>query len=55
MLAIGPGRLLENGQTVPVSVKVGDRVWFTKYGGHHVDRDGVDLMLIRDSDLLAVM
>jgi chaperonin GroES len=55
VIAVGPGRVLENGQTTAITVRAGDRVLFAKYGPHYVERDGDELMLIRESDLLAVL
>lgn len=55
VLAIGPGRLLENNQRLAPSVKVGDRVLFTKYGAQEISHQGEMLLIVRESDLLAVV
>ncbi len=55
VLAVGPGRLLESGQRVATEVKEGDAVLFTKYGGTEVKLDGEDYLVIRESDLLAIV
>ncbi|MEW6045194.1 MAG: co-chaperone GroES [Bacillota bacterium] len=54
VIAIGTGRLLENGQRVPLEVKVGDRVIYAKYGGTEVKLDGVEYLILRESDILAI-
>lgn len=54
VVAAGPGKLLENGQRAPMDVKPGDKVIFAKYGGTEVKIDGVDYMILRQSDILAV-
>lgn len=54
VVAVGPGRLLENGTRVALEVKVGDRVIFSKYGGTEVKVDDQEYLIIRESDLLAV-
>ena len=51
--AVGPGRLLESGERCPVSVAVGDQVLFGKYGGTDIEVDGVDVKILRESDILA--
>jgi len=55
VIAAGPGKLLENGKRLPVSVKVNDRVLFTKYGAKEVSHEGEKLLILRESDLLAVV
>src|SRR5690606_22859882 len=54
VLAVGSGRLLENGQRVPLEVKVGDRVVFSKYGGTEIKLDGETYIILRESDILAI-
>ena len=54
VLAVGPGRF-EDGNRVPLDVKVGDRVLYSKYGGTEVKIDGDELLVIRESDLLAIV
>lgn len=51
--AVGPGRLLENGERCPLSVKVGDQVLFSKYGGTDIEVDGKEVKILRESDILA--
>ncbi len=52
--AVGPGRT-EKGQLVPMTVKVGDRVLYGKYTGTEIKRDGQDLLIISEGDLLALL
>ena len=54
ILAIGPGRF-EDGGRVPMGVKVGDKVLFGKYSGTEVVIDGETLLILRESDVLAVL
>ena len=51
--AVGPGKLLESGERCPVSVKVGDEVLFSKYGGMEIEVDGKEINILRESDILA--
>jgi len=55
IIATGPGKVLENGDRAPLSVKKGDLVLFAKYGGTEVEVEGEELLIIRESDLLAVI
>ena len=55
ILAVGPGRLLDNGDRGGLTVKVGDRVFFGKYSGTEVKVDGEELKIMRESDLLGVI
>ncbi len=54
IIAVGTGRVLENGNRVAPEVKVGDRVIFSKYGGTEVKVGDTEYLIIRESDLLAV-
>lgn len=53
VIAIGPGRLSEDGKRIPVDVKKGDRVIYAKYGGTELKHDDVDYLVLRESDILA--
>jgi chaperonin GroES len=53
VIAVGPGKLLDNGERAQVGVKVGDTVLFAKYGGTEVRVEGKDLLIMRQSDVLA--
>ncbi|MGC6491331.1 MAG: co-chaperone GroES [Myxococcota bacterium] len=55
VVAVGTGRILKNGDVRAVSVAVGDRVLFGKYSGDEVKLDGVDHLILREEDLLAVI
>ncbi|MBE3572601.1 MAG: co-chaperone GroES [Moorella humiferrea] len=54
VIAVGPGKLLENGTRVAPEVKVGDIVVFAKYSGTEVKYEGQEYLIIRDSDILAI-
>ncbi len=54
VVAVGPGRILDNGTKIPPEVKVGDHVIFSKYSGTEVKIDGVEYLILRESDILAV-
>lgn len=51
--AVGPGRLLENGERCKVSLSVGDEVLFSKYGGTDIEVEGKEVKILRESDILA--
>ena len=53
VLAVGPGRVDDNGNRVPVDVKVGDHVIFSRYGGTEVKYDGEELQILSARDVLA--
>ena len=53
VLAVGDGRLDDNGQRVPLDVTAGDTVLYSKYGGTEIKIDGQDLLVLRESDVLA--
>ena len=55
VLAVGNGRILEDGTTRALDIKVGDRVLFTKYGGNEVTIDGEQLLILREDDILGVV
>jgi chaperonin GroES len=54
VVAVGPGRLSEEGKKIPVGVKVGDKVFHTKYGGTNVKIDGEEYIILREEDILAI-
>ncbi len=54
VLAVGPGRRLDDGSIAPPAVKVGDRVLFSKYGGLEVKVDGEEYLILREDDILGV-
>lgn len=55
VIAVGPGALDEDGNRLPMSVKVGDRVLFKKYGPDEVEIDTVTYLIADESDILAVI
>ncbi|HOJ76557.1 MAG TPA: co-chaperone GroES [Bacillota bacterium] len=55
VLAVGTGKLLENGQRVALEVKVDDKVLFAKYAGTEVKIDGEEYMVLKESDILAIV
>ena len=55
VMAVGEGRLLENGEIRPLKVKEGDKVLFSKYAGNEVKIDGEELLVIREEDILAIV
>ena len=54
IIAVGPGRF-EKGERVPMDVKVGDKVLYGKYSGTEVTIDGEQMLILRESDVLAVV
>jgi chaperonin GroES len=55
VMAIGTGKLMENGQRVALEVKVGDKVLFAKYAGTEVKLDGEEYMVLKETDILAIV
>ena len=55
VIAVGEGRVLENGTKVPMEVKIGDTVMFEKYSGTEVELDGEEYIIVKQSDILAIM
>ena len=55
VLAVGPGKVADDGKAVPMSVKVGDTVLFAKYAGTEVKYKGEELLILKESDILAVV
>ena len=53
VLAVGPGRLSEDGKRIAMGVKVGDIVVYARYGGTEIKVEGEELMILRESDILA--
>ena len=53
VVAVGPGRLSEDGKRIAMDIKVGDTVIYAKYGGTEIKIDDEDLMILRESDVLA--
>ena len=56
VVAVGKGRMLENGTTVPLEIKVGDKVLYAKYSGTEVTtKEGEELLIIKEEDILAII
>ncbi|MGH2820578.1 MAG: co-chaperone GroES [Actinomycetota bacterium] len=55
VLAVGPGRRSETGELIPMDVKEGDRVIYSKYGGTEIKLDGEELLILSARDVLAVV
>lgn len=55
VIAAGTGRVLENGQRIDLEVKEGDRIIFSKYAGTEVKYEGNDYLILRESDILAII
>jgi len=55
VIAVGPGKLLENGKRGSMSVKKGDEVYYGKYAGTDIKIDGEDYVILKESDVLAIV
>jgi len=55
VLAVGPGARNDKGERIPMEVKVGDRVLFAKYAGTEVKQDNTKYLIMRESDILAII
>ncbi len=55
VVAVGSGRILENGQKVELEVKVGDRVFYSKYAGTEIKLDGQEYLILGERDLLGIV
>jgi chaperonin GroES len=55
VVAIGPGGRDENGKLIPIDVKVGDRILFGKWSGTEVKIDGVEYLIMKESDIMGVL
>ena len=55
VVAVGSGKVLDNGNVRTVSVKVGDKVLFGKYSGTEVKLDGTDYLVVKEDDIFAVL
>lgn len=53
VLAVGPGKMTEDGKRIPLDVKVGDIVIYAKYGGTEIKEGDEELIILRESDILA--
>jgi chaperonin GroES len=55
VIAVGPGKVAESGAKIEMTVKAGDKVLYGKYSGTEVSVDGVELLFMRESDVLAIV
>jgi chaperonin GroES len=55
VIAVGNGKLLENGTRTPIDIKAGDKVLFGKYAGTEVKLDGEEYLILREDDVLGVI
>ena len=55
VVAVGPGRVLDNGTRVTVDVQVNDQVIFSKFSGNELKLDGKEYLVLRESDILGVL
>ena len=55
VIAVGDGKIKEDGKKIPLDVKKGDRVLFAKYGGTEIKIDGEEHLMMREDDILAII
>lgn len=55
VVAVGPGKTADDGKAIPMTVKAGDMVLFNKYAGTEVKLDGVEHLVMREDDILAII
>ncbi|HDS29870.1 MAG TPA: co-chaperone GroES [Firmicutes bacterium] len=54
VVAVGPGRVSDDGKLIKISVKVGDKVFHSKYGGTNIKIEGEEFIILREDDILAI-
>ncbi len=55
VIAVGPGRMSDEGKVIPMTIKVGDQVLYGKYSGTEVTIEGEELLIMRESDVFAII
>jgi len=55
VIAVGKGKVLDDGQMKPLEVKIGDKVLFGKYSGTEISHEGEDYLILKEEDVLAVV
>ncbi len=55
VIAVGKGKITEQGKTLPLDVKVGDRILFGKYSGNEIKIDDEDYLIVREEDILGII
>lgn len=53
VVAVGPGRMTDDGKRLAMDLKIGDRVIYSKYGGSEIKENDVEMIILRESDILA--
>ena len=54
VMAVGPGRMTDEGKRIAMEVKAGDKVIYSKYGGSEIKIDDIEMIILRESDILAI-
>ena len=55
VIAVGPGKVTDDGATIPMALKAGDRILFGKYSGNEVRLDGTEYLIIKEEDVLGIL
>lgn len=55
IIAVGPGKVTDEGKKIPMEVKAGDRVLFGKYSGSEIKMDGEEYLIMREDDILGII
>jgi chaperonin GroES len=55
VIAVGKGKITEDGKLIPLDVKVGDKILFGKYGGTEIKVEGEELLIMREEDILGII
>ena len=55
VVAVGPGEITEDGKIKPMNVKAGDKILFGKWSGTEVKLDGLDLLIMKESDIMGIL
>jgi chaperonin GroES len=55
VVAVGTGKVSDDGKNIPMEVKVGDKILYGKYSGTEVNYDGVEYLIMRESDIFAII
>ena len=55
VVAVGPGKVMENGSKKPIDLKEGDKIIYTKYGGNEIKVNDVEYLILSEEDILAVI
>lgn len=55
VVAVGTGKILENGQKVPMEVKAGDKILYGKYSGTEIKHEGEEYLIVKESEVLAIL